>query len=113
MSYVYYIAPMMPFLHSAFVEKAEKSYKFRVHLCFVLFIWYGLTSPSILFKLFGAAFFKVPNSLLFPMCGVAVCLIVVNGSVLKWPYPSRLVRNFNARILGLDKRFDAIDQIEE
>ena len=113
MSYVYYLAPMLPFLFAVFVEKAEKSLELRLRICFVLLLWYGLTSPSVLFKVFGADLFKVANSVLFPVSAVAVWLMGVNGSGLKWPCPSRLVRMFNVRILGLDKAFDDIDQIEE
>ena len=49
-------------------------------------------------------------SCIHPVFGILVHLPLIGILVTKCGIK---VKNFNAKILGLDKRFDAIDQIEE
>ena len=98
---------------AAFVMKIENCVRLRLFVCFVLLFWYGITSPSILFKLFGEDLCKVANSVLFPVGAISVWVAIICDSGLKWPSSLRLFNTFKARIIGLDKEFEDFDQVEE
>ena len=105
MSYVCYLAPMLPFLFMLLVADGCLNDVRRHGLGVMLFLWYCATSHSILRKLVGFDHYAVVNSILFPLCGAVVWAVIVHGAELRFPIPSILVARLKARILGMDKKF--------